>query len=87
MRIIKKQINPSTTISFAVPQRMVVSLFVYSLNGELVRTLIDQSIVHGYKAASWDGKDTHGNPAASGIYFYRLKAGNKILTKKMVLLK
>jgi hypothetical protein len=41
----------------------------------------------GRKSVTWNGTDFHGNTVSSGVYFYRLKAGNKTLTKKMVFLK
>ena len=79
--------NPSTTISFALPKKAQVHLSIYGLDGRLVKTLVNETLDQGYKEFTWVGTDSHGNPVSSGVYFYRLKAGKRVLTKKMVLLK
>ncbi|UCG53001.1 MAG: hypothetical protein JSW58_05455 [Candidatus Latescibacterota bacterium] len=50
-------------------------------------TLVDDMLDEGFKEVTWDATDTRGNPVSSGVYFYRLTAGNRTLTKKTVLLK
>jgi flagellar hook assembly protein FlgD len=52
-----------------------------------VRTLVDGEKPAGPHSAVWDGRDDSGSPAASGVYFYRLQAGNVTETRKMVLIK
>jgi hypothetical protein len=79
--------NPSTTISFTLPQRMTARLAIYNVEGKLVQTLLDGSLEEGYREVPWDGKDTRGGEVSSGVYFYRLTAGDRTLTKKMILLK
>jgi len=79
--------NPSTTISFTLAERAEVTLAIYDVKGRLVNTLVDGMVGEGYQERIWDGKDASGNPVGSGVYFYRLTAGDKTLTKKMVLLK
>jgi hypothetical protein len=79
--------NPSTTISFTLPGRTRVTLAVYDVQGRLVRTLVDDMVGEGYQERSWDGKDAIGRPVGSGVYFYRLTAGDKTLAKKMVLIR
>jgi hypothetical protein len=79
--------NPATMISFTLPENTDVNLSIYNLEGKLVKTFINNTLSEGYKQTSWDGTDSHGDPVASGVYFYRLKVGNRTLTKKMVLLK
>ena len=63
------------------------TLKIYNILGQEVRTLVDELKELGYYTVSWDGMDRHGNEVASGVYFYRLKAGNFIHIKRMVLLK
>jgi hypothetical protein len=79
--------NPTTTISFVLPEKALVDLSVYNLRGQLVRTLVDEVLDEGISEAIWNGTDARGNPVASGVYFYRLRAGKNVMTKKMILLK
>ncbi len=78
--------NPATTIHYGLPKAERVTLQVYNLLGEEVVTLIDhESKEAGYHAAIWAGRNRHDQPVTSGIYFYRLRAGSFMMTKKMVL--
>ena len=79
--------NPTVTITFTLPERAWVNLSVFDAQGRLVKRLIDGEIAEGESRMRWDGADYNGQRVASGVYFYRLKAGKKVLTKKMVLLK
>ncbi|NIO02227.1 MAG: T9SS type A sorting domain-containing protein [Candidatus Latescibacteria bacterium] len=79
--------NPGTTMTFTLPEKAQVNLSVYNMEGKLVRTLVNESMDGGLKEITWDGRNNQGNPVGSGIYLYRLKAGNRILMKKMVHLK
>ncbi|MCK4349825.1 MAG: T9SS type A sorting domain-containing protein, partial [Candidatus Krumholzibacteria bacterium] len=79
--------NPVTTISFTLPKRAYVNLAVYNVEGKLMRVLVDEKLDSGLKEIPWDGRDAKGIEASSGVYFYRLKADKKVLTKKMVLLR
>jgi trimeric autotransporter adhesin len=79
--------NPSTTISFTLPERTRVKLAVYDVQGKLVRTLVDAMLSEGRQERTWDGRDTSGKPVASGVYFYRLETTDRTLTRKMLLLK
>ncbi|MFQ6093584.1 MAG: cohesin domain-containing protein [bacterium] len=63
------------------------TLKVYNLLGQEVRTLVDEAKQPGYYTVTWDGRDSDGRLAASGIYFYRLEAGDFGVTKKMVLMR
>ena len=74
--------NPTTKISFSVPQSGFVTLKVYNLLGQLVSTVLSKDLnVGSYEA------DFNAANLPSGIYFYKLEAGNTVLTKKMMLLK
>ncbi|UCH11383.1 MAG: T9SS type A sorting domain-containing protein, partial [Fidelibacterota bacterium] len=80
--------NPTTTIVYGLPDAGVVSLKIYDLTGKLIRTLVEEALPAGYHRAVWDGKDASGAPAATGVYFYRISAGDSFAkTRKMVLMK
>jgi hypothetical protein len=79
--------NPATTIEYTVARRGRVSLRVYDVAGRLARTLVDDDKDAGVHRATWDGRNDGGGRVASGVYFYRLASGRKVITKKMVLLK
>ena len=82
--------NPSTSISYTVLEegkRVSVSLKVYSLRGKLVSTLVEGLKQPGTYTVFWDGTDQAGLPVSSGVYIYRMKAGDFVQTRKMVLLK
>ena len=79
--------NPETEISYSLPEAAQVRLTVYNMLGQKVKTLVDEYQAAGRKTVSWDGTDERGNKAASGIYFYRVKAGEFEDTKKMILMK
>jgi hypothetical protein len=79
--------NPATEISFSLPERAQVSLVIYNILGEKVKTLVNQTMEAGNYNVTWDSKDEAGNSVASGIYFYRLKTENFDQTMKMLLMK
>ncbi|MBW7995439.1 MAG: T9SS type A sorting domain-containing protein [Candidatus Glassbacteria bacterium] len=82
--------NPSTTIGYAIPEEnrlMGVKLNVFNLRGQLIRTLVDQEQGPGTYNVNWDGTDERGRQIGSGVYFYRLVAGDFVSTRKMVVLK
>ena len=79
--------NPSTTIRFSLDRAEAVTLMIYNSTGHHIRTLINSRIAPGSYSKDWNGNNQSGHTVASGIYFYRLRAGNFINTKKMVFLK
>jgi hypothetical protein len=79
--------NPSTTISFNIPSTMPVKLGIYNLKGQLVKTLVNGERVEGEYHVIWNGDDEDGRPVGSGVYFYRLDAGNESEVRKMLLVK
>ncbi len=74
--------NPSTTIQFSLPQAGIVTLKIYNLLGEEVKTLVDE-----YRELGNHSVQFNANSLASGIYFYRIQAGSFNQVKKMLLLK
>jgi len=79
--------NPTTVIEYALPKTSDVRIQIYNILGQEVRNLVNERQEAGYKIIHWDGKDDHGKEVGSGIYFYRILAGNFVKSKKMVLLK
>jgi len=78
--------NLSTNISFALPQDSKVSLKLYNIAGQLVKAF-EGEYEAGNHTITWDGSNQKGETVASGIYFYKLVAGDYSATKKMVLTK
>lgn len=74
--------NPTTTITYAVPKASNISLTVYDMMGREVAVLAEGRKAAGFYTVEFDGKNL-----ASGVYFYRLKAGSTVLKQKMVMLK
>ena len=79
--------NPTTTIEFNVPTRAHVTLEIFNLLGQHVRTLVDETKSAGNYKAIWDGTDVTGKSVSTGVYLYRFRAGDFVETKKMLLLK
>ena len=79
--------NPSTVIEYSIARDSHVNISIYDVSGRLVRTLVDEFKVGGDYRIAWDGKDSHGAPVSTGVYFYRLIAGEDRLAKKMVMLR
>jgi len=78
----------NTTISFSLPKAVNnVSLTIYNSKGQKVKNIIQGNIGKGEHSFIWNGADNYGKPVSSGIYFYRLQAGDKQLTRKMLMLK
>ena len=80
--------NPATTIKYALPEASDVTLEVYNVVGQVVRTLVADHQNAGRYVVQWDATNDSGHSLSSGIYFYRLQAGGEFLeVKKMLLLK
>ncbi len=79
--------NPETRISFEIPQAQKVSLIIYNVLGQKVRTLVDDSFNAGRHVINWDGLNDSYSRVPTGMYFYRIKAANYIATRKMLMIK
>jgi len=79
--------NPVCTIRYGIPSPSRVSLQVFDVTGSCVCTLVDAWREPGVYKEVWDGRANDGNALPSGVYFYRLKAGDFVVTRKMVLLR
>ncbi len=74
--------NSSTVMRFALPTSARAKLTVYNLAGQRTVTLVDGLREAGTHAVRWDGRDDHGHPVASGVYIYRLRAGDRVQARK-----
>jgi hypothetical protein len=82
--------NPTTSIQYSVLSDQSpshVTLKIYNISGQEVRTLVDDIQESGYYTVTWDGRNGTGTLLPSGFYFYRLEADNFVRTRRMVLLK
>jgi hypothetical protein len=79
--------NPTTTIRFTLAASGRATVAVYDATGAHIRTLVDEMRTAGGHDVQWDGRDSQGRSLGSGVYFYRLTAGDRTESKKMVLLK
>ncbi|MEW5923564.1 MAG: FlgD immunoglobulin-like domain containing protein [Candidatus Zixiibacteriota bacterium] len=79
--------NAGTRIEFSLPRSVHVKIDIFDISGRCLITLTDSRMNAGDHSVEWDGTDTDGNPAASGIYFYQLIAEDFHDARKMILLK
>ena len=80
--------NPVTTIRYDVPASGAdVSISIYDVTGRLIRSLVKEHRAAGEWSVQWHGENDRGQGVASGVYFYRMRAGEFVETKKMMLLK
>lgn len=79
--------NPTTDIKFLAPQDGKVRIDIFNINGQLVKTVLNENVTAGVKAVTWDGTNSNGAKVNSGIYLYKLTAGDYVETQKMVLMK
>lgn len=79
--------NPSTKIDYQIPGTGNVSIQIYNINGELVKTLTNAHQTAGRYSIVWDGRSSSSSPVASGVYIYRVLYGSSVLSRKMLLLK
>ncbi len=79
--------NNETVINYQLPVNTHTTLTVYNLLGQQVRTLVNGPQTAGSHRVAWDGKDDSGKVVASGVYLYRMEAGDYVKTRKLMLLK
>ena len=79
--------NPSTSIKFSIQNESIAELSIFNVKGQMVKTLINESLNIGAYLVTWDGVDNSGSFVGSGVYFYQIKTSSNILTKRMLLLK
>ncbi|MGH7599582.1 MAG: DUF7594 domain-containing protein, partial [bacterium] len=76
--------NAQTVIEYALPKEEKVRLIIYNIAGQMVRTLVDESLPAGYKRVLWNGADAYGREVSTGIYFFQLQFGGQKLVRKMI---
>ena len=79
--------NPTTTFAFELPTTLHVRLVIYNQKGQLVRELLQRDMPAGFHSIVWDGRDASGRQVPTGIYLYRLNAGDFSEIKKLTLIK
>jgi len=79
--------NPITNIEFSLDEGSFVTITIYDLVGNQIRTLANKFMEAGLNNITWDSRDENGNLISSGLYFYNLNIGLKKQTKKMVLVR
>jgi len=79
--------NPTTKLAFALPAKQRVRVNVYDVGGRLVKTVTDRVFDGGRNEVVWDGKNGAGQTVASGVYIYRIEAGDETRSAKMVVTK
>lgn len=79
--------NPTTLIQYSLKENMNVKITVYDILGRIVKSLINENQNAGYRSVIWDGTNNFGSSVATGLYIYKIEAGNFIDSKKMLLIK
>ena len=79
--------NPSTIISYSLPTAALVKVIVYDILGREVKTLVNMNQKAGVQQIVWNGNNNFGHLVSSGIYFYKVTAGEQVQVKKMIMLK
>jgi hypothetical protein len=77
--------NPLTQIGYELPKSARVVIKIFNVRGQEIRTLFDTFQTAGRKSTVWDGLDSRGQKVSSGLYFYRIEAGDFTAFKKMIL--
>ena len=79
--------NPTTTISYELPQHAHVKVTIYNILGNLIKNLVDEEQSLGYKSIQWNATNNNGQQVSAGVYIYNVEVKNLSYTKKMVLVK
>jgi len=79
--------NPTTTIAFSMVEAGDVSIEIFNIRGQKVKTLINEYLEFGDHSLIWEGSNDDNQKVSSGIYFYKMKSANYSATKKMILMK
>ncbi|MBP7563758.1 MAG: T9SS type A sorting domain-containing protein, partial [Candidatus Cloacimonetes bacterium] len=79
--------NPSTTIRFSSNEAQKVSVDIYNVKGQKVKTLVNQNLSQGTHGFVWTGEDDNAHSVSTGVYFYRVSTDTQNFTKKLMFVK
>ena len=79
--------NPSTIISYSIPENTDVALNIYDMRGRMIKSLVNQNQAAGRYLVEWNATDDYGSNVGAGVYIYQLRSRNKTFSQKMVLMK
>ncbi|PJA74671.1 hypothetical protein CO151_08745 [bacterium CG_4_9_14_3_um_filter_65_15] len=79
--------NPKVTVSYNMPKRGHVTVKIFNIRGELVRTLVDDVMDAGTQSVDWNGTSNSGSSVASGVYFYEARYGDEVQVNKITMVK
>jgi hypothetical protein len=79
--------NPTTTINYSIKEQVYVTLKIYNVAGQLVKTLVNEKKAPGLYTIQWNGENNTGDPVGSGVYFYRMVTKDFSQTRKLILMK
>lgn len=79
--------NPESTISYSTAETSFVTIEIFNLKGQRIRTLVNEELPSGTHSVVWNGADAKGGAVASGVYLYKMKTENYTSSKKMILMK
>ena len=79
--------NPTTTIKYQLPKSTELSLIIYNMLGQVVKTLVNEKQSAGYYTLYWDGTTEQGSAVASGVYLYCLRTKDFVKSRKTILLR
>ena len=79
--------NPVTTLRYDLPKNSLVNITIYDMMGRVVKTIVNDQQMAGYRSIQWNATNNNGSPVSAGMYLYMIQAGEFRQTKKMILLK
>jgi len=79
--------NPTTNLAFSLKEDAPVTLMIFNVRGQKVKTIIEDVLPAGFYQYSWHGRDDNNQPVSSGVYFYKMQTPDYTKVKKAILLK
>ena len=79
--------NSTTLIQYGLKENVNVKITVYDILGRVVKSLVNDYQDAGFRSVTWDGTDNSGSSVATGLYIYKIEAGDFVSAKKMLMIK